>query len=138
MYERRKLRGIVEKSKVMMMGGERVQPQVEVLMNVETLEVVTSFKYLESCFNKDGALQEDVKMRVGEGLETFGVIKMFNIRSVSLGVKREYYERVVVSTVTYETESWGMHEVPERRKLDVMEMKCYGVSAECPGGISEE
>ena len=34
-------------------------------------------------------------------------------RSVTLGVKRELYERIVVSTVMYGSESWGMR-VEER------------------------
>ena len=41
-------------------------------------------------------------MEVGEGLRTFRAIKrMFDDRSVSLAVKRELFERVVIPTVTY-------------------------------------
>ena len=45
-------------------------------------------------------------MRVGEVLEAFGASKiMFNVRSVSLGVKRKLYERMVLPTVTYGAET---------------------------------
>ena len=37
-----------------------------------------------------------------EGLKTFGAMKVkFNARSVCLGVKRELYKSVVVTTVTH-------------------------------------
>ena len=50
--------------------------------------------------------------RVGEDLKTCDTMKsMFNIDSVSLGVKRELYERVVVPTVTYGAETWGINTV---------------------------
>ena len=40
-----------------------------------------------------------------------------------MDLKRELYERIVVPTVMYGSESWGM-KVEERGKLDVAEMKC--------------
>ena len=44
-------------------------------------------------------------MRVAEGLKTFGAMKsMFNVRSVSLSVKRQLYEKVVMPTGTYRAE----------------------------------
>ena len=122
--ERRKLRVNVDKSKVMIVG-ENVDPSLlEIMLNGERMEVVTSFKYLGSCFSSDGGVKEDVSMRVGEGMRTFGAMKrMWSGRSVSLRVKRELYERIVVPTVMYGSESWGM-KVEERNKLDVAEMKC--------------
>merc|ERR1712074_391147 len=60
----------------------------------------------------------------GEGMRTFGAIKrVWSARSATLNVKRELYERIVVPTVIYGSESWGM-KVEERGKLDVAEMKC--------------
>lgn len=45
---------------------------------------------------KDGESQEDVKKRVGKGLKTFCAIEiMFKVGSVSLGVIRELFERVL-------------------------------------------
>ena len=47
-----------------------------------------------------------LRMRVGEGLKTFGITKkMYNSKSVSLGVKWELYERVMKPTATYEAET---------------------------------
>ena len=39
-------------------------------------------------------------------------------RSVNVWVKRELFERIVLPTVMYGSESWGMR-VEERNKLDV-------------------
>ena len=40
-----------------------------------------------------------------------------------MNVKKVLYEKVVVPTVMYGSESWGM-KVNERQKLNVFEMKC--------------
>ena len=122
--ERRKLRVNVDKSKVMCVG-ENVEPSLlNITLNGERMEVVNSFKYLGSCFSSDGGVKEDVSMRVGEGMKTFGAMKnMWKSRSLNVEVKRELYERIVVPTVMYGSETWGM-KVEERNKLDVAEMKC--------------
>ena len=44
-------------------------------------------------------------------------------RGLGMNVKKVLYERVVVPTVMYGSESWGM-KVNERQKLNVFEMKC--------------
>ena len=76
-------------------GKGRSCTQLEVKKNGEMMELVSSFKYSGYYFSKDRGPQEDVKMRVDEGLKVFGAIKiMFNVRSLSFCVKREFYERV--------------------------------------------
>ena len=49
--------------------------------------------------------------------------RLWIVRSVNFKAIRELYERVVVPTVMYGSEAWGLR-VEERRKLDVMEMRC--------------
>ena len=64
-----------------------------------------------------------MKIRVGDALKTFVAMSMmFNIRSVSLGVKRDFYEGGVVATVTYAVETWGMR-MDERHKLNFMKTR---------------
>ena len=88
---------------------DRVAPWMEVEMKDVNMEVVNTFKFLGICFTVDRGAQQDMEKRVGEGVSTFGAVKMmFNVRSVSLGVKREVHGRVVVPTVTYGTETCGM------------------------------
>ena len=57
-----------------------------------------------------------------EGLETLGAMKMFDIRSIILGVYKEFYEILLVPTVTYGGKTWGSG-MDENRKVDVKEMK---------------
>ena len=47
-----------------------------------------------------------MSMRVGEGMRTFGAMKrMWSGRSVTVRVKRELYEKIIVPTVMYLSES---------------------------------
>ena len=122
--KRRKLRVNVDKSKVMSVEVNVGPSLLNIVLNGERMEVVNSFKYLGSCFSSGGGVKEDVSMRVGEGMKTFGAMKrVWSARSVTLNVKRELYERIVVPTVMYGSESWGMR-VEERKRLDVAEMRC--------------
>ena len=122
--ERRMLRVNVDKSKVMCVGVNVDPSLFNIMLNGERMEMVNSFKYLGSCFSSDGGVKEDVSMRVGEGMRAFGAMKrVWSGRSVNVRVKRELYERVVVPTIMYGSESWGLR-VEEREKLDVAEMKC--------------
>ena len=114
----------MDKSKVMIVGENVDLSLLDIMLNGKRMEAVDSFNYLGSCFSSDGGVKEDVSMRIGQGMRTFGAMKrMWNGRSVSLRVKRELYERIVVPTVMYGSESWGM-KAEERNKLDVAEMKC--------------
>ena len=72
---RRKLRVNVDKSKVMFVG-EIVEPSLlNIKFNGERMEVVHSFRYLGRCFSSDGGVKEDVSMREGEGMKTFGAMQ---------------------------------------------------------------
>ena len=44
-------------------------------------------------------------------------------RTMSRGVKETFYQQVIVPTVTYGAELWGLREA-ERGRLNVFEMKC--------------
>ena len=48
---------------------------------------------------------------------------MCKVRTIGLEVKKNMYESIVVPTVMYGSETWSMG-VKERKRLDVMEMKC--------------
>ena len=105
-------------------------------MNVEIsgeiIEVVSSFKYYRSCFSHDVELQ-DMRVGVGGGRKTFGTLKLFNVRSVRLGVKRELRQRVFLATVAYGMVNWSRR-MDERRKLEVLEMKCLQCVRSQPDG----
>ena len=60
-----------KKYKAMVMERENSAPTVGVEMKLEFMDVASFFKYLASFYSGDGGLQEDVKMRIGEGLTNF-------------------------------------------------------------------
>ena len=122
--ERRKLRVNVGKSKVMRCTRNEDGGRLNVTLNGEVLEEVDQFKYLGSIIAANGGVEEDVRHRVNEGCKVLGAMKgVMKNRGLGMNVKRVLYEKVIVPTVTYGSELWGM-KVNERQKLNVFEMKC--------------
>ena len=109
--ERRKLRVNVGKSKVMSMRFTRNYDggRLNAMLNGEALEEEDQFKYLGSVIAVNGGVEADVHHRVNEGCKVLGALKgvMKNI-GLGMNVKKVLYEKVVVPTVMYGSESWGM------------------------------
>ena len=62
--------------------------------------------------------------RVNEECKVLDALKgVMKNKGLGMNVKKALYEKVVVPTVMYGSESWGM-KVTERQKLNVFEMKC--------------
>ena len=122
--DRRKLRVNVSKSKVMKCTRRDDGVRMDVQLNGEKLEEVEHFKYLGATVAVDGGVEMDVSNRVSEGCKMLGGMKkIMKSRGLGMNVKRELYERVIVPTVMYGSELWGMR-VAERQKVNVFEMKC--------------
>ena len=69
-------------------------------------------------------VEADVRQRVNEGCKVLGALKgVMKNRGLGMNVKKVLDEKVVVLTIVYGSESWGM-KVTERQKLNVLEMKC--------------
>ena len=108
----------VGKSKVMRCTRNEDGARLNVMLNEEALEEVDQFKYLGSVIAANGGVEANVCHRVLGALT--GVMKN---RGLGMNVKKVLYEKLVVPTVMYGSESWGMKET-ERQKLNVFEMKC--------------
>jgi Reverse transcriptase (RNA-dependent DNA polymerase). len=122
--ERRKLRVNTGKSKVMRCSRRRDGGRTNVVLNGTMLEEVDCFKYLGSHVTAEGAVDAEVSHRVKEAAKVMGGLKkVINSRSLGMEAKRTLYEGIVVPTVLYGAETWGLRE-DERRRLDVLEMKC--------------
>ena len=94
------------------------------MLNGEAVEEVDQFKYLGSVIAANGGVEADVRHRANKGWKVLGVLKgVMKNRGLGMSVKKVLYEKVVVPTVMYGSESWGM-KVIERQKLNVFEMKC--------------
>ena len=122
--ERRKLRVIVGKSKGMRCTRNEDGARLNVMLNGEALKEVDQFNYSSSVIAANGGVGADVCHRVNEGCKVLGVLKgVMKNRGLGMNVKKVLYEKVVVPTVLYGSESWGM-KVTEKQKLNVFEMKC--------------
>ena len=122
-YERRKLRVNVVKSKVMRCTRNEDDARLNVMLNEEALEELDQFKYLGSVIAANGGVEADVCHRGNEGCKVLGALKGVMNRGLGMNIKKVLYEKVVVPTVMYGSDSWGM-KVTERQKLNLFEMKC--------------
>ena len=122
--ERRMLRVNESKSKVMRCTRIEDGARLNVMLNGEALEEVDQLKYLGLVIAANGGVEAYVRHRVNEGCRVLGALKgVMKNRGLGMNVKKVLYEEVVVSTVMYDSELWGM-KVNERQKLNVFEMKC--------------
>ena len=102
------LRGSCKKVRV---SGEEVQEE-------------DKFNYLGVMINTDGGRGEEVAHRVVEGRKLGGRMpKLWRENTISREVKRELYERVVVPTMVYGSETWSLS-AQEKRKIEAFEMMC--------------
>ena len=99
----------VGKSKVMRCTRNEDGARLNVMLNGEALEEVDQFKYLGSVIAANGGVEADVRHRVNEGCKVLGALKrVMKNRGLGMNVKKVLYEKVVVPTVMYGSESWGM------------------------------
>ena len=114
----------VGKTKVMRCTRNEDGARLNGMLNGEALEEVDQFKYLGSVKAANGGVEVDVRHRMNEGRKVLGALKgVMKNRGPGMNVKKVLYEKVVVLTAMYGSESWGM-KVTERQKLNVFEMKC--------------
>ena len=118
----------VGKSMVMRCTRNEVSARLNAMLNGEALEEVDQFKYLGSVIAANGGVEADVHHRVNEGCKELGALKgVLKNRGLGMNAKKVLHTRVVVPTVMYGSESWGM-KVTERQKLNVFEMKCLSMT----------
>ena len=129
--ERRKLRVNVGKGEVMRCSRYGNGDRMHVILNGEPLEEVDCFKYLMSQVAPDGECDRYVVHRMNEGYRAWGGLKsVLSNRGLGIKEKKFLYEGVIVPTVLYGAEAWGMRSA-ERRKVNVLEMKCLRSLLEC-------
>ena len=124
MCTRRKLSVNVDKCKVLRCAREVQVGDMNIRLNGDVLEEVQMFKYLGSNVTAKGDVVDEVVYRINEGQKVLGAVnRVFKSRNVGLNVKKCVYERVIVPTVLYGAETWGLRE-SERKKLNVFQMRC--------------
>ena len=76
------------------------------MLNGKALEEVDQFKYLSSVIAANGGVEADVRHRANEGCKVLGALKgVMKNRGLGMNVK-VLYEKVVVPTVMYGSQSW--------------------------------
>ena len=106
--ERRKLRVNVGNGKVMRCTRSEDGARLNIMLNGEALEEVDQFNYFGSVIAANGGVEADVRHRVNEGCKVLGALKgVMKNRGLGMIVK-VLYEKVVVPTVMYGSESWGL------------------------------
>ena len=92
-WETRKLRVNVGKSKVMRCSRYGNGDRMHVILNCEPLEEVDCFKYLGSQVAADGGCERDVVHRVNDGCRALGVLKsVLSNRGLGIKAKKCLYE----------------------------------------------
>ena len=83
-------------------------------------------KYLGSQVAADGGCKRDVVHRMNEGYRSWGSPRSaLSNRALGIKAKKCLHEGVIVPTALYEEDAWSMRSA-ERRKVNVLEMKCLG------------
>ena len=96
----------------------------KIKVNGQTLEIVTSFKYLGSVITDEGS-KPDILSRIVQTTAALTRLKPIWIdKSISLSSKIWLMRSLVTSLFLYACESWTLTAELQRR-IQAMEMRCY-------------
>ena len=96
----------------------------DIKVNGQTLDTVTSFKYLGSVIIDDSSKPE-ILSRIAQTKAALTRLKpVWNDRSISLSSKIGLMHSLVTSIFLYACESWTLTAELQRR-IQAMEMRCY-------------
>ncbi len=86
------------------------------------MEEVNEIKYLGSVMGKHGGTEGETRERVLQGRKAVGFLgRIMKGRSVSMEVKRDLRNTVIVPTFTYASKTWVWNE-SQRSKVQAVEM----------------
>ena len=95
----------VGKSKVLTVKKDQMGSRENVRVSGEKMQEVDKFNYLGVMISTDGGMGEEVAHMVLEERKVFGTMMLWKENMISREVKRELYERVVIPTVVYGSET---------------------------------
>ncbi len=91
-------------------------------MNGEEIEEVNEFEYLGSVMCKQGGTEGETRERALQERKVVGSLgRIMNGISVSIEVKRDLRNTVIVPTLTYASEAWAWDE-SQRSRVQSVEM----------------
>ena len=110
-----------EKSKVMVNSTKNIN--VNITMNGESLQEVTSFKYLGATLSKDGTCTAEIRIRIATATAAMARLSRIWKSNINFHVKFKLYKALVVSIFLYGCEAWTLQKETERR-IQAFETKC--------------
>ena len=114
----------VKKTKLMTNNTSGIN--IEIKVNGQKLETVTSFKYLDSVITDEGSKPE-ILSRIAQTTAALTRLKVKQVwidKSISLSSKIRLMRSLVTYIFLYACESWALTAEPQRR-IQAMEMRCY-------------
>jgi hypothetical protein len=101
----------IEKTKIMSIKSN---DETAILIDGIALETVEKFTYLGSTVSSDNSVAAEIKTRIGKA---YGALQKHNTvwkrRSLSLKVKIQMYQAIVLSTLLYGSETWNLTQQQE-------------------------
>ena len=114
----------ISAEKTRLMTNNTSDINIEIKMNGQKLETVTSFKYLGSVITDEGSKPE-ILSRIAQTTAALTRLKpVWNDRSISLSSKIQLMRSLVTSIFLYACKSWTFTADIQRR-TQAMKMRCY-------------
>ncbi len=86
------------------------------------MEEVNDFRYLGSVMGKHGDTEGETRERALQGRKVVGSLgRIMNGRNVSMEVKRDLINTVIIPTLTYASETWAWN-ISQRSRVQAVEM----------------
>ncbi len=112
--------------------GIECEKECKIILNGEEMEEVNEFQYLGSVICQHGSTEGETRERALQERKVVGSLgRIMNGRSVSMEVKRNLRNTVIVPTLTYTSKTWAWNE-SQRSRVQAVEMNylrsAFGVS----------
>ena len=112
----------IKKTKVMVVSNKRNSPKINIAINGQHLEQVTSYMYLGSLITEDGRGEKEIKRRIMIARTTFTImITLLSRRGINLKTRLRAIKCYIWPTLFYGAETWTITKYMFSR-LDAFEM----------------
>merc|ERR1712002_182437 len=112
------------KSKVMRIGKNGEEDEVNISLNGRRIEEVGIYRYLGVDISNDSGMDEEVNHRIGEERRAWGALKdVWKKRHISREAKVRMYEGIIEPSLLYGCETRVL-KVQDRRRMEAVEMNC--------------
>ena len=112
------------KSKVMRIGKNGEENEVNVSLNGRRMEEVETYRYLAVDISNDSGMGEEVNHRIGEARKAWGALKdVWKKRHISREAKVGMYEGIIEPSLQHGCETWVLN-VRDRKRMEAVEMNC--------------